>query len=130
MDGASVSQKEYFEALLVQHEQRHKAEMDGLKELMEARFLAQQTAVDKSEEAYNSRFALANEFRDAMKDLSGTFATKKTVDEKVDEMSRRFSVIEQWQARTNGQFATWGIALTVLTTVIAIVGRFVNLGGG
>lgn len=120
-----VSLQEHLESRMDEMEKRHLAEMMGLKELMEARFFAQETAVKKSEDAYNSRFALANEFRTAMSDLSATFATRTTVDEK----TQRINEIEKRLARIDGQFATWAVALAVLSFVISVIARFIDLGG-
>lgn len=120
-----VSLQEHLESRMDEMEKRHLAEMAGLKELMEARFFAQETAVKKSEDAYNSRFALANEFRTAMSDLSATFATRTTVDEK----TQRINEIEKRLARIDGQFATWAVALAVLSFVISVIARFIDLGG-
>lgn len=123
-----VSVKEYFDMRFAEEEKKRAAELANLKELMYSNFRAQETAILKSEDSYNNRFALANEFRSAMSDLSGTFATKKTVEEKSEESARRIGIVENRMARLDGQLVTWGAVLTVLAAVISIVGRFVNLG--
>lgn len=129
VEDTAVSLREHFEALMVAQEQRHQADMAGLKELMDTRFVAQETAVIKSEDSYNSRFALANEFRSAMSDLSGTFATKKTVDEKSEESGRRIGAIENRLANLDGRMIGYSAGVGLVVLIISIATQLINFGG-
>ncbi len=78
---------------------------EASKEAINAAITAAQKAVDKAEGAQQLRNDAQNEWRGAMKDQQATFADKEQVE-------RRLSALEKWQAEQSGRFSgalgLWG----------------------
>lgn len=135
-----IALREYFEMLLDQSEKRNVERVvalekqttllvAGLKELAASQLKAQEIAIEKSAAQYDSRFALANEFRNAMSDLSGTFITKNVVDEKFESGSIRIGLLEQRLANIDGRIIGYSAGIGVVVLIISIVSQLLNIGG-
>jgi hypothetical protein len=125
----------------------------ALEALVDAKQKALAIAVEVQATTMEGRLVGMNEWRQTFGDLVNRAVSRDVFDNRSLEVNRRLLAIEtklaltdnigplvarhdtaistlrEWQARINGQFATWGIGLTVLATVIALVARFVKLGG-
>ena len=105
----NVALKEYIEQRL-----------DDFEKLVDEKFASVAKATDKSEAAYNSRFALANEFRQAMSDLSGTFITRDVH----DTLKERVSILENKQSNLDGKIVGWSVGVGFIVTVINLIITF------
>jgi hypothetical protein len=125
----------------------------ALETLVDAKQEALAIAVKVQAETMESRLIGMNEWRQTFGDLVNRAVSRDVFDGRALEVNRRLLGIEtklasaegmaplvtrhdaaiatlrEWQAKINGQFTTWGVALTVLATLIAIVARFIKLGG-
>jgi hypothetical protein len=130
-----------------------KEQIAALEALVDAKQEALAIAVKVQASTMEGRLIAMNEWRGTLGDVVNRTVSRDVFDNRSLEVNRRLLAIEtklaltdnigplvtrhdaaistlrEWQARVNGQFATWGIGLTVLATVIAIVARFVKLGG-
>ena len=90
-----VDLRTYFEAESRMLSDAMKQRIDDLCDKINLRFENNRIALDKAEASNNLRLASMNEFRDAMKDQSGTFLTKQeyevrhiNLEEKIENMQR------------------------------------------
>ena len=94
--------------------------LTDFEKLMEAKFASVKRATDKSEAAYEARFASANEFRQAMSDLSGTFVTREIH----EALKERLNVIENKQSNMDGKIVGWSVGVSFIVTLINLIISF------
>ena len=128
-----VSLKELFIALLAEHEKSDQERIRalehkiiGLERLLEVRMASQALAVEKAADGYNARFASANEFRAAMQDLSGTFATRELLDKQIEDHSRRIGNTENRLANIDGRVIGWSSGVGFFVLVISLILRLIE----
>jgi hypothetical protein len=153
LEAEITANRAYFERLFAERDRQVTEQAKALAVSVEDKRQALALAVEKQEKAYDIRFANVNEWRQTFGDLVSKGATREYVDARLAEQDRRLAAIEtkqaaiaaaiadinglkeavadlkQWQSRINGQFAVWAVVLTLLSAVIAILARFINLGG-
>lgn len=128
--------RECIEHLLAQHEQVSQErtrclerDLARLEQLMEARMMAQATAVMKSEDAYNARFASANEFRASLDDMTRNMVNRDYVDTRFNEHSRRTNAVENRLANYDGRALGYSAGIGIVVLIISIATQLVGLGG-
>ena len=126
-----VTLRDYIERVVNEQEERNKdriraleRQVADLERLLDAKFVAQNHAVDKAAAGYDARFASANEFRRAMQDLSGTFATREIVDQQIAENGRRLNAVENRLANIDGRVIGWSAGVGFLVLVITLIIQF------
>ena len=88
-----------------------------LKEYVDTRFRASETAINKAEDAATKRFEGLNELRAAMMDQQSNFASKESVaalNQRIDHLN---NMIEGMIARSSGG----GHMLTLMIAIAAVI---------
>jgi chromosome segregation ATPase len=127
----SVTLRDYIERVIGETEEKNKEriralerQVADLERLLESRMRAQAMAVDKAAAGYDARFASANEFRQAMQDLSATFATRENIDQRLTENGRRLNAIESRLSNLDGRIVGWSAGVGFLVLVITLIIQF------
>jgi hypothetical protein len=97
----------------------------SLREYVDFRLEATQTAIDKSEKILNVRLENMNEFRDALKDQSSNFLTKEAYDAKHTVLQNQVDDLRLSKATLEGKASAtsvWiGYAIAIIGLIIAIL---------
>lgn len=128
-----VTLKEHIERALSERDERYRErlrdlerQIAALERLIDSRLEAYQVAVKKSEDAYNERFASANEFRQSLKDLSSTFVSRAELARSFEAVDRRLNVIENWRSKVDGRILGYsagaGAIVLIITIIIMVTG--------
>uniref|UniRef100_A0A6M3L4Y6 Uncharacterized protein n=1 Tax=viral metagenome TaxID=1070528 RepID=A0A6M3L4Y6_9ZZZZ len=119
---STVTLKEYVDRRLEAVGQTSAVELSAIR-----------TAVDKAETQLRDRLEGMNEFREAIKDQSKTFATRTEVEQssefwrqRTGELAARVWTLEQHEAESRGRLWMLGTVLSILFTIITLVLRFVE----
>jgi len=103
-----------------------------LRDYVDTRLEAIDTSLGKAERSLNERLATMNEFREALRDQSGKFATRENVDFARDRLEKdmgalalRVAELEKAQANSMGRQAMLLTGVTIFLTVLSLVLKFV-----
>jgi hypothetical protein len=122
-----VALKEYIDRLFEEQEKQNIARYTALEKLVLSKFEAMNKAIDKSDKAYDARFLLANEFRQAMSDLTATFITREAESIIHKEQERRMNSVERSISKMDGRTIGYSAGIGLVVLIISIVIQFVNL---
>lgn len=135
-----VSLREHLEAKILAESKRADARFDAMEAAVTAAFASAQRALEKTNQAMESRFEGVNEFRSALSDQAGSFVTKDAlaaltdklesatdqVRKDLDALERRFDLREGQEA---GSRLTTGTLVTVITVGVGVIGLIVVIVG-
>jgi chromosome condensin MukBEF ATPase and DNA-binding subunit MukB len=113
------------------HRERMRAvehDIKRLQELIDAKMTAQAIALEKSEAAYNARFANANEFRASLEDFSKRSVTRDYVDTRFNALVERISALESRLSNFDGRIIGYSAGIGAVVLIIAIILQFLEIG--
>lgn len=104
----------------------------AMRDYVDSRFAAMQSAVDKAEVQLRERLAGMNEFRETLRDQASRLATRESLDliaqnhdRQIDALMNRIVELEKKQANAEGRawmlFTLLGVFLTALSIVLRIM---------
>lgn len=118
-----VSLRDYLEAMIGELDKRIVGQIQDRDVRIELALSAAKEAVTKSEDAYNKRFQLLNEFRGQSQDEQRKFALKALVDAERDTQDARVGRLETTVATLQGRaiaFAGFGALLGGVATALIL----------
>lgn len=90
---------------------------------------AQAVAIIKSEDAYNARFASANEFRASLDDMTRQMVTREFVDTRLEGVDHRVGQVENRLSNYDGRILGTSAGIGLVVLIISIVAQLLGLGG-
>lgn len=100
-----------------------------LEKLMEAKFEAQQQAVEAAEVITQARFESVNEFRATIAKQVQNFALQESVNTDFQNQSERIGSLEERMAGYDGRIIGWSAGSAAIVLILAIIAQLTNLGG-
>jgi hypothetical protein len=79
------------------------------------RFSAAEVAIRKAENATEIRFQGVNEFRATLSDQTKSFIPRELAEKTTDQLDKRLSDLQQWQAKIIGALVILGVLMPMLT---------------
>lgn len=141
----AIPLREYFEEQIRRLEKQHedfvqywreerqrglneiRAKSEELEKRVAERAESSQRAIDKAEKDLDTRLQGMNEFREQIRDLTNTLATKSEVVLGSKEQGDRLRKLEDWSSNLQGKIATWlgfgGVVVAVLSVLLNYVIR-------
>ncbi len=115
---SDVPLKEHLEQAFRFLDRHYESKIDALDRYYESQNFSMREAVKKANDELNSRLAGMNEFRDALKDQSGTLATKAELN-MVEKQVRALELSkENLAGRATSAAILWSAALSVIVSLI------------
>ena len=101
----------------------------SLKEHIESRFAAIEKAIEIALAALDKRLDGMNEIREAMRDQSGYFISRKEVELQLDKISADITALKEYRAEAKGKASMLSVAISALLGIAGIVIGVIGLLG-
>lgn len=98
-----------------------------LQELVDAKMAAQAMALEKSEDAYNARFANANEFRASLEDFANRSVSRDYVDTRFNSLIERVGLLESRISNIDGRIIGYSAGIGAVVLIIAVIIELMGL---
>jgi hypothetical protein len=97
----------------------------SLKEHVESRLMALEKATVLAARTLEKRLEGMNEFRDALKNQAGLFATRSEVQIQVEKLGEDIKILREYKAALEGKasqlYVTMTLIIAIVSTFIAVV---------
>lgn len=120
--------------LIEAHDQRHSERIQAFQEIMKSSLDAQKELAKRTEESYERRFQALYQFRDELRSMVSTLATK----EEMKNMFQAMSALEQAnrsrldiiEGKTRGIGLAWSVIIAAVGVIGGVVSTIVVISKG